>query len=242
MAIEEKTGAATWIERNFLEIFQKLDKLSLERFLKKRYLKRDGESLEEEFIERYVISLLLLAIIAYSSSCIYSQFHQQINSVSSLYIHHPMLTVILSLIILVRCFFIWVKQINVLIFDRMIKQDPGIKSIPRLVILLGVNYMELIFWFATLYCLWPDRYLGSCFNSFWEGIYFSVVTMTTLGYGDITPVPGCGMFLVIIQTLLGLFMTLMVLGRFISLLPGVDGQSGRYYQTRIGEGRWRADE
>jgi hypothetical protein len=42
--------------------------------------------------------------------------------------------------------------------------------------------------------------------------------MTTLGYGDITPITAWGGFLVIAQTLIGLFMVVLVLTFFVSLL------------------------
>jgi len=45
-------------------------------------------------------------------------------------------------------------------------------------------------------------------------LYFSVVTITTLGYGDISPVTGAVRFLVGLESVLGIFL----LGSFISSL------------------------
>lgn len=52
--------------------------------------------------------------------------------------------------------------------------------------------------------------------------YYSLFTMSTLGYGDITPISSWAIILVTIQTLLGVFMELMILARFVSLLPKPD--------------------
>jgi len=52
--------------------------------------------------------------------------------------------------------------------------------------------------------------------SFGRALYFSIVTFTTLGYGDIRPAPGLGSFLAAIEAILGgaiMALTVMLLGR-----------------------------
>jgi len=49
-----------------------------------------------------------------------------------------------------------------------------------------------------------------------DALYFSVVTITTLGYGDIHPVTGTGRWLSLIQTLMGFILVVLVFGTFLT--------------------------
>ncbi len=107
--------------------------------------------------------------------------------------------------------------------------NPNLTSIRRSIILLFHNYIELLFWFACIYLLrhgWFEYVAGSASatplnKSVISSLYFSVVTMTTLGYGDIWPIKDLGRIIVSIQTLIGLFMGITILARFIAMLPQV---------------------
>lgn len=97
----------------------------------------------------------------------------------------------------------------------------GLGGYERIIMLLLFNYLEILVWFALFY-----RYLHFMFkskhillSSLGGSLYFSLVTMSTLGYGDITPVKSFGQILIVVQTLIGLFMVLVILARFISILP-----------------------
>lgn len=50
-------------------------------------------------------------------------------------------------------------------------------------------------------------------------LYYSIVTMTTLGYGDIFPDHDFGRFVVTIHLAVALFMTVVILARIVSYLP-----------------------
>jgi len=53
-------------------------------------------------------------------------------------------------------------------------------------------------------------------TSFWRALYFSIVTFTTLGYGDIRPAPGLGSALCAAEAILGatlIALTVLVIGR-----------------------------
>lgn len=78
----------------------------------------------------------------------------------------------------------------------------------RSTILLLINFFEIILCFSLLYLsshsiatksLFGDKSLACLQESF----YFSVVTITTLGYGDFRPVDSYGQFLVTTQILIG---------------------------------------
>jgi len=89
------------------------------------------------------------------------------------------------------------------------------------VILLLHNYGEIIFWFALFYRN-IDRAFetgGVSLNSFLVSLNFSFVTMTTFGHTTISPTETVGDILVFLQSVIGLFMALLILARFISLIP-----------------------
>lgn len=60
----------------------------------------------------------------------------------------------------------------------------ALRSYAELIILFGLIYFGLNCWSAALSCGLPDC---RCRASIWESVYFSGVTITTLGYGEITP-------------------------------------------------------
>lgn len=51
-------------------------------------------------------------------------------------------------------------------------------------------YMGAVLAFSGIYALFPTehRLTGTCSESIWGSLYFSIVTITTLGYGDCSPV------------------------------------------------------
>jgi hypothetical protein len=50
-----------------------------------------------------------------------------------------------------------------------------------------------------------------------QSVYFSFVTMTTIGFGDFTPKTDVGQLLVVAHSLIGVFMLATVIGLFLSL-------------------------
>jgi len=106
-------------------------------------------------------------------------------------------------------------QINVLLFSKTLG------GYRRLVILLINNALEISIWFAIFYrnfdYLFKSKYIQ--LNSFLGSIYYSLITMSTLGYGDIVPKNYYALYITIPQTLIGLFVAIVILARFISLIP-----------------------
>ena len=98
----------------------------------------------------------------------------------------------------------------------------------RNVVYALMTYAGLSFWFAILYMkfdyLFHSQYikLSSSLGSW----YFSVGTMSTLGYGDIVPGVYWGGLIVIFQTLIGIFFAIVILGSFVSWMkrPEVAGE------------------
>lgn len=73
----------------------------------------------------------------------------------------------------------------------------------------GIIFFGLIPLFALIYTFLPDSWFGygdnqSLLSNFWTSLYFSTITITTLGFGDIYPIVFGAKILVIIESLLGI--------------------------------------
>jgi len=126
----------------------------------------------------------------------------------------------------VRVFEVIIYQINVLLFDeyraRKAKKEPALQGFRRIVILLLHNYVEILFWFALCYrnMSWAFENCGATLDSFFASLKFSFVTMTTFGYTAFSPKSqSLGDIVTLAQSFIGLFMSLLVLQRFVSLIP-----------------------
>jgi len=91
-------------------------------------------------------------------------------------------------------------------------------------ILAGVvaSYFLAILCFSVLYVyvVRLDKEAFSEALKLSNAIYFSIVTMTTTGYGDISPKSGLARFLVSIQVLFGFFYSVL----FFSIFAGLAGR------------------
>lgn len=128
----------------------------------------------------------------------------------------------ISLVIICVCYRI-VEIIFYQFFALLVTIEETLRSPERMLALLILNYFEIIFWFAFFYRISYDLFLiregvNISLNSISGSLYFSVVTMTTLGYGDITPNNIIAMFLISFQTLIGLYIALLIIARFIPFL------------------------
>jgi hypothetical protein len=80
---------------------------------------------------------------------------------------------------------------------------------------LGIAFS---FIFATIHSLDPDAFRSVIDGGLGEFNYFSFVTMTTVGYGDITPVTDVARAVVVFQTIMGQIFLVVVVARVVSLL------------------------
>lgn len=69
----------------------------------------------------------------------------------------------------------------------------------RSLLLLFLNYLEVVLAFAVIYA--SGHYLNVPFQSFLDAIYFSLITGSTIGFGDFYPVTSFGKVVVMCQTL-----------------------------------------
>ena len=144
---------------------------------------------------------------------------------------------------LMRVFEIFVYQVNVLLFDEyraVVKKDQepedvekdvdkqnnknknsyAVKSYRRMIVLLLHNFTEIIFWFAASYAILSNEF---SFNikqaTIIEIIYTSFIKLTNFGSVSLDYKTPLGMRIIWFQSIVGMFMTVVVIARFIGLLP-----------------------
>ena len=118
-----------------------------------------------------------------------------------------------------------VYQVNVLLFDEYRAKKAGrryaVRGFRRIVILLLHNYAEIILWYAMFYRSFNNSF--ECgftkLHTPLQAIGFSFNAMTTFGYASTQPTSWLGSALLFSQSTIGVFMAIVILARFISLLP-----------------------
>jgi len=102
---------------------------------------------------------------------------------------------------------------------------PRPSSYRRSMLLVFVNYFEIVFVYAFIYA--NGNYLNAPFTNWYDPIYFSFTTLSTIGFGDYYPVTGPGKFLVCTQSLV--FLSFVVL--FLNFFSSKAEQKG-YFQAK----------
>jgi hypothetical protein len=115
-------------------------------------------------------------------------------------------------LLLVYFFLETVFYIPTLIFASDMFSRP--RSYKRSMLLLFFNYLEISFAFAVLYS--SGDYMNKPFEHWFDPIYFSIITSSSIGYGDFHPITTYGRFLVTLQALLFLFFIVLFLNFFSS--------------------------
>ncbi len=112
---------------------------------------------------------------------------------------------------------LWFMAETVLYVPTLIFASDGFSrpsSYRRSMLLLFFNYIEIIFAYAFIYS--KGDYLNMPLKEWYDPIYFSFTTISTIGFGDYYPTTGMGKFLVCTQSLI--FLTFVVL--FINFISG----------------------
>lgn len=137
-----------------------------------------------------------------------------------------LLATIISIYIVWRIVSVFINQTAVLLNTDSLNNvnkncTPNAK---RLLILALLQFFELIALFAILYLIYSYHFVinsqTSCIDlsTTMQALYFSVVTVLTLGYGDITPKDNWGAFIVLMQCFFGTGMLLVIIARFVSYI------------------------
>ena len=103
-----------------------------------------------------------------------------------------------------------VLYIPTLIFASDLFSKP--RSYKRSMLLLFLNYTEIIFAFGVLYSC--GDYFNKPFENWFDSVYFSIITSSSIGYGDYYPVKTIGKILVSAQAMLFLFFVVLFLNFF----------------------------
>lgn len=130
------------------------------------------------------------------------------------------------LLIALRVWEIIIYQANVLFFDLRraeMRGDTIERDNLRSLTLAILNYAEILLWFAAVYLVLAGDFAGKpgdiIPNTSGLALYYSVITMSTLGYGDITPASSLTYFIATVQPVIGLFFVLFVFSHIVNLLP-----------------------
>jgi len=94
-------------------------------------------------------------------------------------------------------------------------------SINRSILLLIANFAQIVLCFSILYLSTQSIAAGGSSGSpiicSLQSLYFSVVTITTLGYGDFCPANSLGQGLVIVEVFIGFVFVVLIFGHFVQL-------------------------
>ena len=118
--------------------------------------------------------------------------------------------------LLSRCnevFFAFLKDAS----DKLENRESGSVLTYRDRLLLSLrSYIELIFDFGILFYLFPVSYWKNAPSNIVESLYFSGVTITTLGYGDISPKCWLPQMLSVYEVLCGFVLIIVCFAVYLS--------------------------
>lgn len=171
-----------------------------------KIINRFGFSISHAFVDTWVLGHFILAwTVLFIFGYIYPQW------------------LVWTLIILaaIRMIEIITYQLSILLFDQYKNKDYALAGYRRILVLSIMNYIEILLWFAIFY-----RYLRIDFydtnkvlSTAIGSLYYSMVTISTLGYGEIYPISSLGRVVVTAQIAIGIFLLVLILSRIISYLP-----------------------
>lgn len=117
------------------------------------------------------------------------------------------------------CFFLWMTWLvaQQVLFTGSITSNDIVGAI-CIYILLGLIWAMLYLFIAQAV---PDSFNGlsqaSWLENFSAGVYFSFVTITTLGYGDISPILPLARSLVVMEAIVGVFYMAILVASLIGV-------------------------
>jgi hypothetical protein len=213
----KKNKQITWVERIFMVLFLVRTYVDLGYFWRKirrvraKYASdlKEIEEADSQLIEKYILfrTILLVSLLILPLSS-----YRWLARFIAAYI----LWEILGLLF---------QPLRMLFVDRYAydkNKDPPYRywlpySFNRSLLLLLWSYLEMVIGFAYMYRQFDIISYADCTNliaTVREALYFSVVTITTLGYGDMRPLPGWGRFFASIEPIMGIVLLVMVVGLF----------------------------
>lgn len=125
-----------------------------------------------------------------------------------------------------------------IIFVDRYHSEWSLRSLNRSLILLLINYCEMAVGFAILYLYTNSVLLDKgLITDPWNAVYFSIVTITTLGDGRFVPASTMGEFLVCAEAIMGLVFLALVVSMFIGGIPPIANRNAEVGIIRRSTGR-----
>ena len=122
------------------------------------------------------------------------------------------------LIFVYRLSDIFSAQLGIIFIDKL--KGGKILSLGRSLLLIGINYLEIIVGFAIMYLATESIRYSNCGNIVtnpFDTLYFSIATITTLGCGSMEPIPfSGGRVFVGLELFCGLTIIVLVIGAFFT--------------------------
>lgn len=174
------------------------------------------------FVDWWALTYFIASIVLFTTLKLFGI--QEWTNIPT-WVEIPLFIKIISIIGGIRIFEIIIYHVNVLLFDEYRAKLAGntyaVRGYRRLIVLLLQNYMEIAIWFALIYRCLNFAFEKNNFylNSATMSLKLSFTTMTTFGQIDIQPKILLGHILTLTQSVIGLFIALLIIARFISLIP-----------------------
>ncbi len=119
------------------------------------------------------------------------------------------------------------RLLRVLRFQRMFKSKNtlfgALSDTEIIVIRIILTVFTIIFMFAGLIWVVENAINPESFGNIWDAFYFAIVTLSTVGYGDITPLSPLGKIVTVVMILSGIALIPWQLGKLLKVLV----QSGK---------------
>ena len=158
--------------------------------LKTIHIKRQGGTLIEDYTTIGVMIIFGILHIALKGS-----------------LNPTLITVFIAILLYAAGLMLWVRNAF------------GSKKITHFIISYITTIFMIIFLFTGAYLSNPDEFLIHDLNNninFEDALYFSTVTITTVGYGDIIPLSKINRFLAATEAFLGMVINVALLGYMLS--------------------------
>jgi len=122
-------------------------------------------------------------------------------------------------LLILLCFFIWMTWLHLrqVLFSGAVNGNKIVGAICIYMLLALIWAMLYLFIAAAIPGAFNGLPQAPWLENFFAGIYFSFITITTLGYGDISPALPIARFLVIMEAVVGVFYMAIVVASLIGV-------------------------
>jgi ion channel len=187
-------------------VFYALERLSISFYVRGALVKRVSRWASAQFMDCYILAWIAIELLLFG-------FGSGVP-----------LTVVL-IIAIYRLIEVTQAYTNIVIFHRLrhniVELGPyRIVSHWRTFVIGVINLIEGALLYGLLQYVFAKKVGGltPSIASAWDALYFSIVTITTLGYGDIQPIH-LSRPLAALEAVWGLLFGIALLGRFVAALP-----------------------